>query len=130
MYRSVRWRIEKSIDLFDIKSYVWKYSRPYVFGRTLENGLPRDVNSFLAVWKRRARDHTRVALIKVKRETERERERESEREREGKSRETTEKTAARTSLVIFSPLRDSTLSSHDNDCNSPYKVTNTALYGW
>jgi hypothetical protein len=124
MYRSVRWRtrIEKSIGLLDIKSYVSKYSRPYVFGRTLENGLPRDVNSFLAIWKRRARDHTRVPLIKVKKETEREREREEEQRKDRENR---------CAYVVcdFFPLRDSTLSSEDNDCDSPYKVTNIALYG-
>lgn len=63
-----------------------KCSQPYVLGRAVENGLPRDVNSFLAIWKQRTRDHTRAPLIKVKREREGGNERKSEkRERERRS---------------------------------------------
>lgn len=83
--------IEKSIGrCFDITSYVANAHSPYVFGRAVENGLPRDVNSFLAIWKQRTRDHARAPLIKVKREQERERVRGGGRgERQG----ATEKTA-------------------------------------
>lgn len=65
--------IEKSI-VRQLRYYIvhWKYSQPYVFDRAIENGLPRDVNPFFAVWELRARDHIRAPLIKVKKEKKRE----------------------------------------------------------
>jgi len=84
-----------------------KYSRPYVFGRAVENGLPRHVNSFLPIWKQRARDHTRAPLIKVKRECERARERERERKRTRQRRPL----CYMSSVIFPRSLRNSVLSS-------------------